>query len=75
MRAICERRTNSMLSAEITQLLSPVKQFLQCETPAQWLVVAAKPQNLPLLLQDHLICELNDNMCNYKYVSNKEAGR
>ena len=58
MRAISERRTNSMLSAEITQLLSPVKQFLQCETPAQWLAVAAKPQNLPLLLQDHLICEL-----------------
>ncbi len=47
-----------MLSSEITQLLDPVKQFLHCDTPAAWLRVAAQPENLPLLLQDHLICEL-----------------
>ncbi|NRQ43851.1 tRNA-(ms[2]io[6]A)-hydroxylase [Rheinheimera sp. YQF-2] len=47
-----------MLSAEISQLLGPVQQFLQCGTPAQWLERAAKPENLALLLQDHMICEL-----------------
>jgi len=47
-----------MQSAEITQLLSPIKQFLQCETPAAWLSQAVKPENLSVLLHDHLICEL-----------------
>jgi tRNA 2-(methylsulfanyl)-N6-isopentenyladenosine37 hydroxylase len=47
-----------MLSAETTQLLQPIKQFLQCETPASWLALAIQPENLAVLLQDHLICEL-----------------
>jgi tRNA 2-(methylsulfanyl)-N6-isopentenyladenosine37 hydroxylase len=47
-----------MLSAEITQLLHPIRQFLPCETPAVWLQQAALPANLPVLLHDHLICEL-----------------
>lgn len=47
-----------MLTTEIQQLIKPVQQFLQCETPTAWLEQAAKPENLPLLLQDHLICEL-----------------
>jgi tRNA 2-(methylsulfanyl)-N6-isopentenyladenosine37 hydroxylase len=47
-----------MLSAEITQLLSPIQQFLHCETPAKWLDMAVQPANLSVLLHDHLICEL-----------------
>lgn len=40
------------------ELLTPIRSFLQCETPKAWLDEATKPQRLPLLLQDHLICEL-----------------
>jgi len=39
-------------------LLMPIRRFLQCETPQSWLDEATKPQRLPILLQDHLICEL-----------------
>ena len=51
-------RSNRMLSAEITELLEPIQQFLHCETPQGWLVEAEKPDNLSVLLHDHLICEL-----------------
>lgn len=40
------------------QILSPVRQFLHCPTPQAWVDQARDPQNLPLLLTDHLICEL-----------------
>ncbi len=40
------------------QILSPVLNFLHCPTPQAWIVRARDPQNLPLLLTDHLICEL-----------------
>ena len=40
------------------QILSPVRQFLHCPTPQAWIDQARDPQNLPLLLTDHLICEL-----------------
>lgn len=39
-------------------LLEPIEQFLHCRTPAEWLAEAAKPENLPSLLLDHLHCEL-----------------
>ena len=39
-------------------LLTPILGFLQCETPQSWLEEATKPERLPILLQDHLICEL-----------------
>ncbi len=39
-------------------LLDPIKRFLQCETPQAWLDEAVKPKNLPVILIDHLICEL-----------------
>lgn len=42
------------------QILSPVRQFLHCPTPQAWIDQARDPQNLPLLLTDHLICELGD---------------
>jgi tRNA-(ms[2]io[6]A)-hydroxylase len=43
---------------QFAELLQPVYQFLQCTTPAGWLAEAAKPERLPILLQDHLVCEL-----------------
>ncbi|MFC3033975.1 tRNA isopentenyl-2-thiomethyl-A-37 hydroxylase MiaE [Pseudoalteromonas fenneropenaei] len=39
-------------------LLAPIHEFLQCETPAEWLDEARKPENLPVVLTDHLVCEL-----------------
>ncbi|WP_187653863.1 tRNA isopentenyl-2-thiomethyl-A-37 hydroxylase MiaE [Xenorhabdus sp. PB62.4] len=39
-------------------LLAPIYQFLQCETPEQWVEKARQPENLPVLLRDHLLCEL-----------------
>lgn len=43
---------------DYSQILSPVRQFLHCPTPQAWIDQARDPQNLPLLLTDHLICEL-----------------
>ncbi|EJN6958399.1 tRNA-(ms[2]io[6]A)-hydroxylase [Photobacterium damselae] len=40
------------------ELLTPVKQFLQCETPDEWIAEALKPENLITLLVDHCNCEL-----------------
>jgi len=42
----------------IEKLLSPIKSFLQCETPQTWVDEAIKKENLSLILIDHLICEL-----------------
>lgn len=42
----------------VSTLLQPIIQFLQCETPQSWIDEAIKPENLPVLLTDHLICEL-----------------
>ncbi|WP_261815517.1 tRNA isopentenyl-2-thiomethyl-A-37 hydroxylase MiaE [Vibrio gallicus] len=39
-------------------LLTPIKQFLNCETPQAWLDEAQKPQQLSTVLIDHLLCEL-----------------
>mgnify|MGYP001827545589 CR=1 FL=1 len=38
--------------------LSHILEFLGCQTPASWLDEAAKPENLPILLNDHAACEL-----------------
>ncbi|WP_348729510.1 tRNA isopentenyl-2-thiomethyl-A-37 hydroxylase MiaE [Rheinheimera texasensis] len=40
------------------ELLTPVHQFLLCRTPQAWIDKAKEPANLPVLLQDHLLCEL-----------------
>ena len=40
------------------QLLSPVLNFLHCPTPDAWTEKARQPEHLPLLLTDHLVCEL-----------------
>ena len=41
-----------------TELLAPVKDFLFCETPDEWVDMAARPEYLPILLVDHCNCEL-----------------
>ena len=38
-------------------LLAPVRQFLQCETPDEWVEMARDPARLPTLLIDHANCE------------------
>ncbi|HHR6029014.1 TPA: tRNA isopentenyl-2-thiomethyl-A-37 hydroxylase MiaE [Providencia alcalifaciens] len=43
---------------EYAELLAPIKQFLQCETPDAWIHKASQPENLPIILKDHLLCEL-----------------
>ncbi|HCC9179108.1 TPA: tRNA isopentenyl-2-thiomethyl-A-37 hydroxylase MiaE [Salmonella enterica subsp. enterica serovar Dublin] len=59
------------------QILSPVLNFLHCPTPQAWIVQARDPQNLPLLLTDHLICELKAAQTALllvrKYVANKSG--
>ncbi|MEZ8193774.1 tRNA isopentenyl-2-thiomethyl-A-37 hydroxylase MiaE [Vibrio cortegadensis] len=42
----------------IQELLAPIKQFLHCETPDAWINEAKKPENLKIILLDHLLCEL-----------------
>ncbi|WP_110456627.1 tRNA isopentenyl-2-thiomethyl-A-37 hydroxylase MiaE [Shewanella algidipiscicola] len=39
-------------------LLAPIQDFLQCETPDEWIVRATEPKQLPALLIDHCNCEL-----------------
>ncbi|BBW90826.1 tRNA hydroxylase [Pseudoalteromonas sp. PS1M3] len=50
-----------------SQLLEPIHDFLLCKTPTQWVDKAIKKENLSVILIDHLICELNDNMCIFKF--------
>ncbi|WP_332705988.1 tRNA isopentenyl-2-thiomethyl-A-37 hydroxylase MiaE [Plesiomonas shigelloides] len=42
----------------VEQLLEPVHQFLQVVTPDSWIAEARKPESLPVILRDHLLCEL-----------------
>lgn len=39
-------------------LLLPIRNFLAVTTPGAWINEASKPEHLPLLLIDHLLCEL-----------------
>lgn len=41
-----------------SELLAPIYTFLSCETPQAWIDEAKKPENLSVLLTDHLVCEL-----------------
>ena len=47
----------TLLEAEFSELLAPVLAFLHCETPTAWLEQAQKPENLAIILRDHLLCE------------------
>ena len=40
------------------QSLATILKFLHCETPNEWIEQAKKPENLKVILLDHLICEL-----------------
>jgi tRNA-(ms[2]io[6]A)-hydroxylase len=40
-----------------SDLLTPINAFLQCKTPDAWVDEAKKPENLPVILRDHLACE------------------
>ncbi len=59
------------------QILAPVSHFLHCPTPQAWIDEARKPENLPLLLTDHMVCELkaaqNALLLVRKYVADKEG--
>ncbi|ABI72452.1 tRNA isopentenyl-2-thiomethyl-A-37 hydroxylase MiaE [Shewanella frigidimarina] len=59
-------------------LLTPIKKFLQCETPDAWVNEAIKPQNLKVILLDHLTCELkaaqSAMLLIRKYAVDKESG-
>lgn len=58
-------------------LLAPIHAFLHCRTPQAWIDQARKPENLPLLLTDHLVCELKAAQTAMwlirRYVADKES--
>lgn len=60
------------------QLLAPILNFLQCTTPDAWINEARKPENLPVILKDHLACELKAGQTAMhlirKYAVDKESG-
>lgn len=64
---------------KLEELLKPIKTFLKCETPQEWIDEAIKPANLPLLLTDHLICELKAGQTAMwlirKYAADKSSGQ
>ncbi len=47
-----------MSSDQTVALLQPIRGFLHCPTPAAWTEEASKQENLAVILQDHLVCEL-----------------
>lgn len=59
-------------------LLAPIHTFLKCETPDEWITEAKKPENLEMVLIDHLICELKAAQSAMylirKYAVDKESG-
>ncbi|MFV7783867.1 tRNA isopentenyl-2-thiomethyl-A-37 hydroxylase MiaE [Shewanella marisflavi] len=59
-------------------LLAPIKQFLQCETPDEWIAVASRPEQLSALLIDHCNCELKAAQTAMflirKYAVDKDSG-
>lgn len=62
-----------------SELLSPIKSFLKCDTPDKWIEQAKKPENLPVILRDHLACELKAGQTALflirKYAVDKESGK
>lgn len=61
-----------------SQLLEPINNFLLCATPDEWVEQATKKENLPVILIDHLICELKAAQSAMflirKYAVDKESG-
>ncbi len=60
------------------KLLEPIKSFLKCETPEEWIAEAVKQENLRIVLIDHLICELKAAQSAMflirKYAVDKDSG-
>lgn len=60
-------------------LLAPILTFLKCETPDAWIKEAKKAENLPVILRDHLACELKAGQTAMflirKYAVDKESGQ
>jgi tRNA-(ms[2]io[6]A)-hydroxylase len=46
------------MDKKMASLLGPVNEFLYCKTPEPWLEMASREENLPVILLDHLHCEL-----------------
>ncbi|WP_313124394.1 tRNA isopentenyl-2-thiomethyl-A-37 hydroxylase MiaE [Pseudescherichia sp.] len=63
---------------DYAQILSPIHTFLHCPTPQAWIDKARDPANLPLLLTDHMVCELKAAQTAMllvrKYVADKCGG-
>lgn len=63
----------------IEDLLVPIVSFLKCDTPQAWIDEAIKVENLPMLLRDHLACELKAGQTAMhllrKYAVTPESGR
>jgi tRNA-(ms[2]io[6]A)-hydroxylase len=63
----------------LEDLLEPIKKFLLCETPQEWIDEATKRENLPVILIDHLVCELKAAQSAMflirKYAVDKESGQ
>lgn len=63
---------------DYAQILSPIHTFLHCPTPKAWIDKARDPANLPLLLTDHMVCELKAAQTAMllvrKYVADKSGG-
>lgn len=49
---------NTAVVSPYLPLLEPINEFLLCTTPDKWIQEAAKAENLPIILLDHLHCEL-----------------
>ncbi|WP_224745981.1 tRNA isopentenyl-2-thiomethyl-A-37 hydroxylase MiaE [Neiella litorisoli] len=47
-----------MTISNYQSLLEPINGFLQCSTPDAWIAQAKRPENLNIILIDHMICEL-----------------
>lgn len=61
-----------------SDLLAPIHKFLKCTTPDAWIDKAKQPENLTMLLTDHMICELKAAQTAMllirRYAVDKESG-
>ena len=59
MSAVVELHQFGSCAGNILEnLLAPINSFLRCSTPDEWISAASKPENLSIILLDHLVCEL-----------------
>ncbi|MFA0015538.1 tRNA isopentenyl-2-thiomethyl-A-37 hydroxylase MiaE [Vibrio lentus] len=55
---IKSRIINKLAPTMYQELLAPIHSFLKAETPDSWIDEAKKPENLHIILRDHMLCEL-----------------